>query len=299
MHSQLGSFIFEGRKSPTVSSRTYETNYVEHALIENRPTIQRVGEKLRVMNIEMFLDQSFCNPSEVIGTMEESRSLGEILPLIMGDGRYFGEYVIKKMAIAENLHDPQGALLAATLQVELLEFFDPDAETSQKVSDISSGFAMRGNDPQPFDPVIVPIMPESLAVFGVVASNASAVTASSLMESISVAADKYRAKADTIIQKMLEAGDSLNEVLTLINADSASEMYARTRDLETSIGVMQLVISDVVLECTSLITDIDMGNLAPIPAHLTAITNKATEVNARTKQVRDTASSLVSYATTL
>lgn len=299
MHSQLGNFIFEGRNSPSVSTRAYETNYVEHALIENRPTLQRVGEKLRTQNLEMFLDQSFCNPSEVIASMEESRQLGEILPLIMGDGRYFGDFVIKKMGIAENYHGPNGTLLAATVQMELLEYFDPDAEASQKVSDISNGFATLSNQPPAFDPVVVPIMPESLAVFGIVTANASTTSAADVMDKIAVNSEKYRSKADAINQNMLKAGDSLNEVLTLINADSASEMYARTRDLEASIGVMQLVISDVVLECTLLIADIDNGNLASIPTRLTAITNKSTEVKTRANQIKSNASSLVSYATTL
>lgn len=299
MHSQLGTFIFEGRLSPSASQRTYETNYVEHPLIENRPTVQRIGEKLRVLNLAMVLDQSFCNPSEVISNMESSRSVGEILPLIMGDGRYFGTYVIKKMTITEEWNAPDGTLLNAGLQIELLEYFDPDAEASQRISDISSGFAMLSNDPPAFTPVIVPIIPEAQAMAGVVASNATSSNAARLMESIGVVAEKYRSKADTITQNMLQTGDSLAEVLSIIDSDPTSEMYDRTRNLASSISIMQVLVSDVVLECSNLIADIDAGNTADIPDRIADITDKAVEVKNRNKQIRDDASSLTSYAATL
>lgn len=231
--------------------------------------------------------------------MESSRSVGEILPLIMGDGRYFGTYVIKKMTITEEWNAPDGTLLNAGLQIELLEYFDPDAEASQRISDISSGFAMLSNDPPAFTPVIVPIIPEAQAMAGVVASNATSSNAARLMESIGVVAEKYRSKADTITQNMLQTGDSLAEVLSIIDSDPTSEMYDRTRNLASSISIMQVLVSDVVLECSNLIADIDAGNTADIPDRIADITDKAVEVKNRNKQIRDDASSLTSYAATL
>lgn len=299
MYSQLGNILFDGRKAPTAFSGTSETNIAEHALIENRPTIQRVGEKLKTYNLGMFLDQSYCNPSEVISQMEDSRLLGEILPLVMGDGRYLGEFVIKKITVTEVWNAPDGTLLQADMQVELLEFFDPDAENSQKINAISQGFAMLGNDPPAFEPVAVVVIPEAEAVTGVVDANAEANAAARLMDKIGVAVDQYRSKADTITQKMLKTGDELNNVLSIINSDPSSEVYARTRDLASSISIMIVLVSDVVVECTSLISDIDNNNTASIPGRITDITDRASEVRNRAKQIMDNASSLTALVTTL
>lgn len=134
---------------------------------------------------------------------------------------------------------------------------------------------------------------------GVVASNATSSNAARLMESIGVVAEKYRSKADTITQNMLQTGDSLTEVLSIIDSDPTSEMYDRTRNLASSIGIMQVLVSDVVLECSNLIADIDAGNTGDIPDRIADITDKAVEVKNRNKQIRDDASSLTSYAATL
>ncbi len=299
MYSQLGNILFDGRKAPSVFSGVSETNIAEHALIENRPTIQRVGEKLKTYNMSMFLDQSFCNPSLEIATLEDSRLLGDILPLVMGDGRYLGEFVIKKITVNEIWNAPDGTVLQADVQVELLEFFDPDAENSQKLNAISQGFATLANDPPAFEQVIVPIIPEAEAVLCIVDANAEANAAASLMENIGVAVEKYRSKADTITQKMLKTGDELNNTLLIINSDPSSETYARSRDLASSISIMVILVSDVVTECAALIVDIDTNNTASIPSRISDIADRSQEVRTRSKQIMDNASSLTSLLTSL
>lgn len=299
MYSQLGNITFDGRKTPSVFSGTFETNIAEHPLIENRPTIQRVGEKLRTYNLTMLFDQSFCNPSQEIASLDSSRTLGEIMPLVMGDGRYLGDYVIKKVSVNETWNAPNGAVLQAEVQVELLEFFDPDRETTQAISAISQGFAMLTNEPPAFEPVVVVIIPESEAMQGVVDANAAATTSATLLDKIGAATDKYRQKADTIVQKMLKTGDELSEVLTIIDSDPSSEMYARTRDLSSSIGIMLVLVPDVVSECLALISDIDNNNTASIPGRIVTLTDRATEVRARAKQIMDNAASLTSLTATL
>lgn len=299
MYSQLGNFTFDGRKTPSAFSGTFETNIAEHPLIENRPTIQRVGEKLRTYNLAMIFDQSFCNPSEEIAALDNSRTLGEILPLVMGDGRYLGDYVIKKVTVNDTWNAPNGTMLQAEVQVELLEFFDPDRETSQAISAVSQGFAMLTNEPPAFEPVIIPIIPEAEALQGVVDGTAAATTSATLLDNIGAATDKYRQKADTVVQNMLKTGDEMSEVLTVINSDPSSEMYARTRDLASSIGIMLVLVPDVVSECLALISDIDNNNTSSIPGRIVTLTDRGTEVRARANQIMKDAASLSSLTATL
>lgn len=298
MFSQLGTIIFNALLSPTAMAVNSETNLAEHPLIENRPTLQRVGEKLKVINMGMFFDQSFCDPTEQLSALEASRFSSEIMPLIMGDGSYIGEFVIKKITATTIASAPNGAVQQMDVQVELTEFYDPDREQTQQVSAISSGFAMAQNEPATFTPVLVPIQPELIAVSGLVSSNAFATTSVSLMDTLKQNASLYRSKADAILQNMLKCGDGLNEVLDIIDSDPASEMYQLTRDLASSIAVMTIVIADVVIECTSLISDLDAGNIGSATVRVTSLVTKSLEVQSRAAQIMDNSASLTSYAIT-
>lgn len=298
MFAQLGNTIFNALLSPNGMALTTETNLVEHPLIENRPTLQRVGEKLKVLNLGMFFDLSFCNPTSQLEALEASRFSSEIMPLIMGDGSYIGEFVIKKIASTPLASAPDGTVLQMDVQVELTEFYDPDREKTQKISAISAGFAMSMNEPETYTPILNPIQPELIACETVVSANASASTSASLLDTLGTGSSLYRSKADAISQNMLKCGDSLNDVLDIIDADPASEMYQLTRDLASSIAVMTIVIADVVLECTALIADIDAGNTGAVPGRVTTLAGKSLEVKNRSKQIMDNSSSLISFAVT-
>jgi phage protein U len=298
MFSQLGTIIFNALLSPTAMAVNSETNLAEHPLIENRPTLQRVGEKLKVINMGMFFDQSFCDPTEQLSALEASRFSSEIMPLIMGDGSYIGEFVIKKITATTIASAPNGAVQQMDVQVELTEFYDPDREQTQQVSAISSGFAMAQNEPATSTPVLVPIQPELIAVSGLVSSNAFATTSVSLMDTLKQNASLYRSKADAILQNMLKCGDGLNEVLDIIDSDPASQVYQITRDLASSIAVMTIVISDVVIECTSLISDLDAGDISSATNRVASLATKSLEVQSRAAQIMDNSASLTSYAIT-
>jgi phage protein U len=298
MFSQLGTIIFNALLSPTAMAVNSETNLAEHPLIENRPTLQRVGEKLKVINMGMFFDQSFCNPTEQLNALEASRFTSEVMPLIMGDGSYIGEFVIKKITATTVASAPNGAVQQMDVQVELTEFYDPDREQTQQVSAISSGFAMSLNEPATYTPVLTPTQPELIAVSEVVSSNALANTSASLMETLHQNASLYRTRADAIMQNMLQCGDSLNDLLDVIDADPASQVYQITRDLASSIAVMTIVIADVVLECTSLISDLDAGDIGSATVRVSSLVTKSLEVKSRASQIMDNSANLTTYAIT-
>jgi hypothetical protein len=118
------------------------------------------------------------------------------------------------------------------------------------------------------------------------------------MDTLKQNASLYRSKADAILQNMLKCGDGLNEVLDIIDSDPASQVYQITRDLASSIAVMTIVISDVVIECTSLISDLDAGDISSATNRVASLATKSLEVQSRAAQIMDNSASLTSYAIT-
>lgn len=293
MHSQLGSIIFEGLRGFSTLSESREANYAEHALIENKPKLQRVGNNLITVEGVMLFDISFCDPQTEINNLEAAREIGEILPLIMGDGRFVGEFVIKSLKIDTMNTADNGRLLQAEVSIALLEYWDADRDVTTQSSAIAQAFANPNNDPATFVPdITVPYSEVAQAAASVTESNASAMTASSTLQQIHFAADQYRPKAEATIQKMLTVGDSISEVLAVINADPLSELYSVTRQLANNSVVMELLANDVIIECQALISDIDTGNTASIPGRIVTLVNKGTEVRTRTSQLMASASKM-------
>lgn len=295
MFAQLGSIVFSGMKSLNSLSTTFETNLVEHALIENKPTLQRVGLKLDVLSISMLFHADFCNPQEEIDRLNEAMNVGEVMPFLMGDGRLAGEYLIKNIKVNESHHDDLGFLYAGDVQVELLEFFDFDRPATVKTAAVKRGFAMQQNRPGEFIPVPVPETPQAVASASVIGANASATTAAVVLDTLPDYPSQYRPKAEDIVQLMLRTGDSIAEVFSVVNADPASELYSMTRSLVVNCNVMVSVVNDVVAEAESLISDIDAGNTAGIPAHIVALVQKSVEVKNRCKNIMSSASQLNAY----
>lgn len=298
MYSQLGNIVFEGRRGFSSFSSSKETNFAEHALIENKPKLQRVGQMLDSIEVSIFLDQSFCVPQDEIDKVEFSREQGEILPLIMGDGRFVGDFVIKAIKVNPMQDSDNGRLLQAEVTLSLLEYFDADREATAQNSAIGAAFANPDNNPSIFVPQALAQTQEAVAAAAVVGANAAATTSGGILQEIGYVEASYRPKAEVVIQKMLKVGDDLAEVLGIINADPVSELYEVTRDLAVNIEIMTILSNDVRLECEALISDIDNANTLEIPSKIVSLTGKGTEVMSQANNLTSSAASLTALVVT-
>lgn len=123
MFIQLGDKIFEGLYSPTAwSSSGNDALYVEHALINGKPRLQLTGEALEQVTLTLRLRAEFCNPTAELQLLEEWQSAGTILPLLLGNGEYVGDYVITSLPRTHLDFLPDGTLLDCDLSVSLLEY---------------------------------------------------------------------------------------------------------------------------------------------------------------------------------
>lgn len=297
MYAQLGSIQFTTLKGFTGFSTTEETNIVEHALIEGKPKLQRLGTNLDAIELTMLFDAAFCTPQLEIDSLNESREAGEILPLIMGNGRFVGNFVIKTVS-SNVLHSADdGTILQAEVTASLLEHAN-SGEEATAASAIASAFANVNNDPQTFIPELVSVTSEMMATEALGIASSCVNTAASTLSGLEAFVELYRPKAESVIQNMLVAGDKLNDTLGIINADPLSELYELTRDLALKISETLLVTADVSVQANSLISDIDDGNTSGIADTVTSLVSSGTELSNKSAQLSQKSAALIAFVAT-
>ncbi len=296
MYAQLGPIQFTPIKGFSSVSATRETNLVEHALIEGKPKLQRVGTNLTTLEISMLLDAAFCDPQTEIDALNNSRELAEVMPLIMGDGLVVGNFVIRSVSDNQLNHTKEGTLAQAEVTVSLVEYAGADTTEAAASSAIAAAFANVNNEPATYIPVAVPITVEHSATQGLVNSSAGINTTVDNLTGLSGYVDLYRPKAEAVIQDMIAAGDQLDGVLQTINADPASEMYARTRDLALVIEQTLIVTADITTEAEALIQDVENGDTMSAAARVAELGNKAQELDTKSSQISQTSAALISLA---
>lgn len=123
MFFQLGTQVYNAIMSPEnwqVSGN--EASYAEHELIDGKPRLQKTGDTLEEISFTIRLHASYCKPVEVLNALNESKTAGEILPLVMGNGEYKGDYVIASAGYTVDTTFPDGAIWEATVNLSLKEF---------------------------------------------------------------------------------------------------------------------------------------------------------------------------------
>lgn len=136
MYAILGSVRFEGYKGFSGFSATNETVLAEHPVIEGKPRLQIVGEKLEEISISFLLHSQFCNPESELEILQGYRRAGEVLPFITGDGYNYGNFVIKSIGRTMEQTNNNGAIIAILVDVTLLEAFVPGQtkKTSERLA---------------------------------------------------------------------------------------------------------------------------------------------------------------------
>lgn len=294
MYAQLGNIVFEGRKSFNAYSSTKEVNLVELALIENKPRLQRVGSNLDVVSIGMFFESSFCDPQSEVNKLNERLESSEILSLISGAGLYIGDFVIKNVSVTHSNALADGFVTQCDVTVELIEYYDSDREITAINSAINAGFATDRNTAPEYNPTVEPISDET----------AQALLEANVMAN-KVAAEQAKLKSNGALKRKVEdisrsvlvVGECMNKILVNINADPASEVYQRTRDLAQNCGSMIAEVSDCSARCTSLIEEID--NSGPdITGKIANLVQACLSVQRRSQAVQATSASYNAFILT-
>lgn len=140
---QLGDKEFKGTLAPASWSYSgNEANLAEHALINTKPRLQLTGETLEELELSFLLRADFCKPAQEIADLEKWKSEGEVLPLLLGDGTYKNDYVIKSISKKINQTFADGAIIEAEITVSLLEYVSPNKAQQRTAADRKNAAAV-------------------------------------------------------------------------------------------------------------------------------------------------------------
>jgi len=141
MYAQLGNIRFEGLKGFSSLEESFGVNYVEHERINGKPRLQAVGDVLDTITFDMFLHADFTDPEADIEAIRLNMVNREVLPLVLGNGKVVGNFVIPSFTKSTQFTDPNGNIISATISVELLESYSDDPLRDSKKAAKNSAFA--------------------------------------------------------------------------------------------------------------------------------------------------------------
>lgn len=148
MYCQLGDIVFEGLKGfEAWSVDGNEASYGEHALIDGKPRLQKTGDTLQELTLTFRLHAKFCNPQQELSKLDKSKTDGEILPLLMGDGTYVSDYVIIAAPYTVDYALADGTIVQATVTLSLKEFVPYSKEEQQQQAARKNAFATGDKQP--------------------------------------------------------------------------------------------------------------------------------------------------------
>ena len=128
MFCQLGAHIFELAKTPNSISHKEDFTFAEFSLINQANRLQPTGRGLREYSLGLYLHQRFCKVADEIAAFRKSGSEFEVLPLLWGNGKLEGDFVITSINTETRETDALGNVYAATLQIELKEYISNPAQ---------------------------------------------------------------------------------------------------------------------------------------------------------------------------
>lgn len=119
---QLGEYKFEGLKLPLSWELSFATNYAQIPIIDGKPVVQRLNEKLVEQDLSVLFSDEFCTPKTELDALQVYRRNGNVLQLTGGDGTNYGKYVITDISVINERADQTGYISAISASIKLLEY---------------------------------------------------------------------------------------------------------------------------------------------------------------------------------
>ena len=220
---QLGDYKFEGLKLPQSWGLNFATNYAQIPIIDGKPVVQRLNEKLVEQDLSVLFSDEFCNPKTELDSLQAYRRNGNVLQLTGGDGVNYGKYVITDISIANERSDQTGYISAISASIKLLEY-NASATTTQ------TGEALTSQNPVAMIPIDATLS-ESMSLSKDI--SVGLLKTQSLKANSSALTVKY--------QKIMSVCDDAKARFDSASAklNNTKKIYKRATELQTSIQNIQ------------------------------------------------------------
>lgn len=145
MYAQLGNIVFQGLKGFDSFKQKRETNLVQHAVIDGKPKLQRIGTNLDEVTLSIQFHAAFCDPATEYASLDSAREAGEIMPLLLGSGEFAGNFVIQSITKDIEDLDHKGFLKNVVVEVSLIESATGDPLAAAALSAVLGGVGNAAN----------------------------------------------------------------------------------------------------------------------------------------------------------
>lgn len=100
------------------------TKYARHEVLGGKPILQRTGDDLDELTIELAFHDYYCDPEAELKRLDAARLAGKAMPLIWGHGVVEGQFVIEKIRITQQSATQYGKVTSLSASVSLLEYVE-------------------------------------------------------------------------------------------------------------------------------------------------------------------------------
>lgn len=121
MYFMLGKVAFEP-VDLTDFNESHSAEFVEHAVLKGKPRLQAMGEKLSELSFAIRLHHKIGGVEKRYQALLSAQAKQEAMPLIIGRGKYKGNFVITDISSATLFTDKFGNALAREIHISLREF---------------------------------------------------------------------------------------------------------------------------------------------------------------------------------
>jgi phage protein U len=253
MYSQLGDIRFQGLFGPDIFKGKRSQALAQHALIDGKPKLQKLGDNLEEIQLDIQLHSRFCNPETEISKLHAMCADGQILPLITGTGELVGNFTIAEVGRSYNHLDPRGRIIWARVGINLIEVADEGLDIPAMAAK-AAAFAISRNEP-----VLVPAGSVPLQGRGITAM-ASLGDASALSNSARVNLQSASVTPTREASLMEQAREQLMAVQTSLQ--KFETQLQGIQDQVANFTQIQSNIASAVSQAQSAVDAIDSDNLS-------------------------------------
>lgn len=134
-YTLLGDVGFDVVTYPDSWETQYGAEFAEHALIDSKPRLQWVGDRLDEIRWTVALHAGYCDPEAELLKLQQLIASHVASPLHLANGDFKGTFVATECSISTRHTFPDGTLLWAEGSLTLKEYVVPfalvDATASQ------------------------------------------------------------------------------------------------------------------------------------------------------------------------
>ena len=280
MYAQLGNIRFEGLKGFSSLEESFGVNYAQHERIKGKPRLEYVGDILDTLSFDMYLHSQFTDPESDIEAIRLAMINREILPLILGNGKLVGNFVIPSFSKSTSFTDPKGNLIEATLSIELLECFNENLLSEEKKQATSKAFAISTRNSNLRSVLAPGLSPASVVTAEVKKMESSTKITSSYTASVAAnpsTSDYYSGKINGSLDSITENINNIQGFLSQAQdlQDLATSLPTALAEVNTRIQNMKAVLPISNIEGFKILNRQLQGSILSLKTANVGITNQS------------------------